>query len=388
MTDLTPAYTIKPPNWMRAPELTRVLDTLNFDNINARMVGGCIRNHFFNKDIYDIDIACIFTPEKTMEILNKHGIRTIPTGLKHGTITAHINGKNFEITTLRRDIETDGRHASVSFTDNWVDDAKRRDFTINALYADRDGSIYDPTDQGLHDIQHKIVRFIGNADQRIQEDYLRILRFFRFYADYHQGKPDVESLQACTNHQEGLSRLSDERIADELFKILGSPHAAKATSAIENHHILGLKKGVSAQLQILIDYQNRLDSNDIITRFHIASIDKKYIKNNKLLNFINNLNKFKKSWDGNIKHALYHFERPIVVQGLCVLKAKNGNIDDHMIAQAITIKPPEFPIITTDIMQTCNLSEGPELGKKIKEAEKIWINSGFQLTRDEILDRI
>ena len=128
MTILLPAHKIEPPSWMRTPELINLLDTLNHDNINARMVGGCIRNHYFEKNIYDIDIACIFNPEITIEICNSANIKTIPTGIEHGTITALINGKGFEITTLRKDIQTDGRHAKVQFTDDWTEDAKRREF--------------------------------------------------------------------------------------------------------------------------------------------------------------------------------------------------------------------------------------------------------------------
>jgi poly(A) polymerase len=134
MTTLLPAHKIKPPLWMQDPDLILVLDTLNQDDINARMVGGCIRNQYMNKTIYDIDIACKYNPEKSITVLKNNNIKTIPTGIKHGTITAHINGKNFEITTLRTDTKTDGRHAEIEFSDDWVKDAERRDFTINALY--------------------------------------------------------------------------------------------------------------------------------------------------------------------------------------------------------------------------------------------------------------
>ena len=164
MTTLLPVHKIQPPTWMRDIDLVRIMDTLNYNDTNARMVGGCIRNHYLNKPVLDIDIACIFPPDISADLLSSKGIRIIPTGIKHGTITAHINGKNFEITSLRRDVTTDGRHANVEFSNDWIEDAARRDFTINALYADRDGSIYDPLGNAFNDLQNHIVRFIGDPE--------------------------------------------------------------------------------------------------------------------------------------------------------------------------------------------------------------------------------
>lgn len=388
MSLLKPAYKIRPPAWMQTPELAKILDILNHDDINARMVGGCIRNHFFNKYVYDIDIACIFEPQKTISLLQEKGVRTIPTGIKHGTIAAHVNGHNFEITTLRQDTQTDGRHATVAFTDSWTEDAKRRDFTINALYADRDGSLYDPLGTGLSDIQNKIVRFIGNPDERIKEDYLRILRFFRFYAEYHSGEPDKEALQACTGNRDGLSTLSDERIADELFKILGSAHASKAITVMQDNHFFNLPPHSSEQIETLIHDQTKLEKQNILTRYNLLNIDKKYIKNNKQNKFIYNLNEFIEMYDGSVEKALYLYNREVVIQGLLTLKAQGQDIKDHTISQAMTLKRPEFPIVAADIQQAYGLGEGRDLGKKLKEAEKIWIESGFKLSRQDILARL
>ncbi len=388
MTTLLPAHKITPPEWMRDQDLILILDTLNHDDINARMVGGCIRNHYTNKSIYDIDIACKLTPDKSIEILKKQGIKTIPTGIEHGTITAHINDNNFEITTLRHDIKTDGRHAKVTFTTDWTEDAKRRDFTMNALYADRDGSIYDPTSTGLNDIQNHIVRFIGDADIRIQEDYLRILRFMRFYAEFHIGDPDKQSLSACIKHKDKISTLSDERIEDELNKILSKDSAPRAIKLIENHQILPIPIGTSTILSNLIELQNQLNLSNIYTRKYILINTKKHIKNKSILNYINKLYELKKTWDGNIKHALYMYGREVTTQGLLILKAEGHDITDIQISDAINTPVPQLPITATDIMQHFKIGEGREVGKKLKQAEAIWIESNFTLKHNQILEKM
>jgi len=389
MTPLLPVHKISPPIWMRDPDLIHVLDILNTDDINARMVGGCIRNYFFNKDVYDIDIACKLDVDKSIEILKSNGIRVIETGIKHGTITAHINGKNFEITQLRRDVETDGRHAKIENTDDWIEDAHRRDFTINALYADRDGSIYDPLGTGFSDLQNHIVRFIGDAETRITEDALRILRYFRFYGEYHHGDPDDKSFDACVTLKDKIHGLSDERIYDELFKILKFDSAYRAMKLMQNAQFFSIRTGNIEQLKSLIKYQNQLNHANALSRYFILKINNKYIKNNKQNKFVNNLNEFILWWNSDIKHALYLYERDVVIQGLLILKSQNNdNIDDMMITRAINDKIPQFPIIASDVMGKFKIPEGREVGEKMKQTEKIWIESDFQLSREDILEQI
>lgn len=389
MTILLPVHKISPPQWMRDPDLIRVLDLLNKDDINARMVGGCIRNHYFNKPVYDIDIACKTNSMKSIEILTSNAIRVIETGIKHGTITAHINGKNFEITQLRRDIETDGRHAKIEITNDWTEDAQRRDFTINALYADKDGNIYDPLDGGFSDLQNHIVRFIGDAETRITEDALRILRYFRFYGEYHSGKPDEESLNACVKLKDKIHALSDERIYDEVFKILKSDGAYCAMDLMQQAHIFPIEKDNIEHLKNLIELQNQLEKQDLPSRYHLLKIDNKYIKNNKQNKFINLLSEFISGWDGNIKRALYAYDRNIVIQGIFILKSQGHvDIDDMIITRAMNDKIPKFPIIASDIMNHFKIPEGRSVGEKMKLAEKIWIESNFKLSHDEILKQI
>ncbi|MBW6423033.1 CCA tRNA nucleotidyltransferase [Rhizobium sp. XQZ8] len=213
--------------WFQDPALTRVLALLNADGGEARVAGGAVRNALMGLPVADVDIATTLLPQKVVERANAAGIKAVPTGIEHGTVTLVIDGHPFEVTTLRRDIETDGRHAKVAFGTDWQADAERRDLTINALYADKDGAVIDLV-EGLPDIESRTVRFIGDASQRIAEDYLRILRFFRFFAYYGVGRPDADGLRASARAKEKLSTLSAERIWAETKKLLSAPDPSRA----------------------------------------------------------------------------------------------------------------------------------------------------------------
>jgi poly(A) polymerase len=228
---MKPAVAIDPPDWMRASGTAAVLKALTVDGATIRFVGGCVRDALLDvpvKDI-DIDLATTDTPERTTALLEAAGIKAIPTGIGHGTITAVTDGRHFEITTLRRDVETDGRWAVVEYTDDWEADAARRDFTVNALYADQDGTVYDPMD-GLPDLKVGCLRFVGEPEQRIEEDGLRILRFFRFFAYYGRSQPDMKSLAACESLADRVDSLSAERVAHELLLLLAAPDPLGALS--------------------------------------------------------------------------------------------------------------------------------------------------------------
>ena len=206
--------------WQYADGLTRVLAVLDDAYGGPRYVGGAVRDTLLGLPVSDVDIATALLPHEVIDRLEAGGIKAVPTGIDHGTVTAVADGKNYEITTLRRDVATDGRRASVAFATNWQEDAARRDFTINALYADpKTGEIFDYFD-GLSDLEAHRLRFIGDANQRIAEDFLRILRYFRFFARYGSGQPDADAIQACANGAHGLTALSRERIAQELTRIL------------------------------------------------------------------------------------------------------------------------------------------------------------------------
>ena len=208
--------------WMEKPSTQTVMNALQSDGRDARFVGGCVRDSLIGRsEISNIDIATPIEPDGVIALLEQAGLRAIPTGLEHGTITAVFEGEVFEITTLRRDIDTDGRHAKIAFSDNWLTDAQRRDFTINAIYCDVKGALYDPLG-GSKDLKSGKVRFVGNAEKRISEDFLRILRFFRFYAHFGSNTPDAEAISACTKSADKLKTLSGDRIRSELIKWLAA----------------------------------------------------------------------------------------------------------------------------------------------------------------------
>lgn len=228
---------ISPELWLGRPGMPALLESLGAARGDSRIVGGAVRDWLLDLEVSDIDIATRLSPPQVMDALEKAGIRAVPTGLAHGTVTAVSHGAHYEITTLRRDVETDGRHARVAFTDDWRADAERRDFTINALYAHPfDGTILDFFG-GVTDLGQHLVRFIGEPLRRIAEDHLRILRFFRFTARYAES-PDPEGLAACAARANDLMALSRERIRDELLKLLHLPDPAPTVGVMLDHAIL------------------------------------------------------------------------------------------------------------------------------------------------------
>lgn len=221
-------------SWISWPACRQLMAALQG---RGRFVGGAVRDTLLSRPVNDIDLTTPWHPDQTMALLQQAGIKVIPTGIDHGTVTAVIDHHGFEVTTLRRDVESHGRHATVAFTDDWAEDAARRDLTINALYADGDGVVFDPVG-GLNDLRAGHVRFIGAADQRIREDYLRLLRFFRFHAWYGRGPVDGDALEACTRLAAGLDILSVERVWIELRKLLAAPDPLVSLRPMVDHHIL------------------------------------------------------------------------------------------------------------------------------------------------------
>ncbi len=233
----SPVGQLPPQDWMRAAATRAVVAALTAEGAEVRFVGGCVRDALLHRPIRDIDIATRDTPDRVTALLRQAGIRAIPTGIAHGTVTAVIGTAHFEITTLRSDVETFGRHARVEFTDDWTVDAARRDFTINALSCRPDGMIFDPFD-GLADLGAGRVRFVGNAMRRIEEDVLRLLRYFRFYAHYGRPPADVDALAACRAQAHKLSGLSGERLRAEVMKLLQAPDPAGVLLLMQGHHVL------------------------------------------------------------------------------------------------------------------------------------------------------
>lgn len=237
---MEPVTHIQPQSWMTATATTAVMAALNGEAAAspiALFVGGCVRDSLLGHPVGDIDIATVLAPEEVSRRLQEAGLKVVPTGIAHGTVTAISEGQPFEITTLRVDVDTDGRRATVAFTDDWAADAARRDFTVNALFADRSGAVFDPVG-GLEDLQAGSVRFVGDAEQRIREDVLRLLRFFRFYARFGTPPPDRDAIAACTKLAVLLPSLSGERVAAELLKLLSTDDPATTLVLMSANGIL------------------------------------------------------------------------------------------------------------------------------------------------------
>jgi poly(A) polymerase len=228
---------IAPQDWMALPDTCAVMAALSADGAVARFVGGCVRDAVLGCAVKDIDIATTETPEIVIGLLDRAGLRSVPTGIAHGTVTAIAGGSHFEITTLRHDVETFGRHARVAFTDDWRADAERRDFTMNAMFCDLDGTLYDPTG-GLADLRAGRVLFVGDARARIQEDVLRLLRYFRFFAWYGKGAPDRDALAACAEFAPRLPDLSAERVWAETSRLLLAPDPAPVIRLMAKKEVL------------------------------------------------------------------------------------------------------------------------------------------------------
>jgi len=226
--------------WLTSPATRAVVTALEAAGGPdcVRFVGGCVRNALMGQPVDDIDLASRLLPGDAIQALTAAGLKVVPTGLAHGTVTAVSGRQPYEITTLRRDVSTDGRNATVAFTDDWTEDAARRDFRLNALYADASGAIHDPTGQGVADAREGRIVFVGDPETRIREDYLRILRFFRFFAWYGRGQPDAAGLEACADLAEGVDRLSAERVSKELLKLLAAPDPRPSVWAMARAGVL------------------------------------------------------------------------------------------------------------------------------------------------------
>ena len=232
-----PVGKIHPQPWMTAPETRAVLEALTRGGAEVRFIGGCVRDAVLKRPVRDIDLALPLPPDYVMKVLRERGIKVVPTGVDHGTVTAVVGPMHFEITTLRMDVETYGRRARVSFTDDWITDAARRDFTFNALSCTPEGDIYDYFD-GLEDLGHGRVRFVGSARERIGEDVLRLLRFFRFYAHYGRPPPDEDALMACREWAEKVQTLSGERVRVEVFRTLMATDPADVFQLMRDWRVL------------------------------------------------------------------------------------------------------------------------------------------------------
>lgn len=350
----------------------------------TRFVGGCVRNAVLGETIGDIDLATRLVPEEVMRRLKAARIKYVPTGLDHGTITAVLDGSGFEITTLRRDVATDGRRATVAFSDNWEDDARRRDFTMNTLLADLSGNIFDPLGQGLADLKKGRVVFVGNAGQRIAEDYLRILRFFRFHAAYGRGQPDKAALSACRDAAGRMGKLSRERVTQELVKILSGRRAADTVALMSKSGIL--KDVFLSSLKVerfkkLCRKQREMDEAALAARFsviaHPTRLKERLRLPLRILRLVDDIlaahTHFRsKTGKERILLSLYRFGREVTIQALLVKGVSSAHL-----AFARKAEIPVFKIQGRDLIRA-GMKPGPEVGKKLRRLEQAWIKGGFR----------
>jgi len=387
--------------WLDSDGVQSVMRALEAEGGVARFVGGCVRDALFHRPVRDIDIATDSTPEKVMELLTAAGLRYAPTGLAHGTITAIADGHGFEVTTLRHDAETDGRRAKVAFTDDWLVDAQRRDFTMNALYCDADGTLYDPVG-GLADIAAEKVRFIGAADDRIVEDYLRILRFFRFHAWYGTGEMDADGLQSCLRRQEGIGGLSIERIRTEFLRLLECPNPLPTVSVMAQTGILSaiLPEAVDiAALERVVGTEDAAGVADPLRRlvclfeadmsravalarsWKLSNDDKKRVKSLARARAVGSFS------DDEAKIALYEGGQTAFIDSLLVWSSRYDDRVAALLHLAQTWKRPTFPLNGQDVMAR-GVGEGQAIGQILNGLEGQWIAEVFAADRAELLARL
>ncbi|TNM62980.1 CCA tRNA nucleotidyltransferase [Aliirhizobium smilacinae] len=404
--------------WFRDAAVQRILALLNADGGEARVAGGAVRNALMGIAVADVDIATTLRPEVVVERASGAGIKAVPTGIEHGTVTLVLDGRGFEVTTLRRDIETDGRHAVVEFGTDWKADAERRDLTINALYADMRGEVIDLV-EGLKDISSRTVRFIGDASQRIAEDHLRILRFFRFFAYYGSGRPDADGLRACARAKEKLSSLSAERVWTETKKLLAAPDPSRALLWMRQsgvltqilpesekwgidgiHSLVAAEKSLGWKAEPLLRLSamvppdgQRLEA--LAKRLRLSNADALKLERwastpmppdevtdvgfTRLL--------YRHGTDGiltRIKLALASARA--AVEGDPVAMRKSARLS-QLLTTAENYVKPNFPLSGADVV-AAGVPAGKRVGEVLKELEEFWISRNFLPERPELAARL
>jgi len=403
--------------WLNDPPLQALLAALSKGTDKARIAGGAVRNALLGEPVSDIDIATTTVPEETSRRAAAAGFKLVPTGIEHGTVTAVADGKAYEVTTLRSDIETDGRRAKVRFGTEWKDDAERRDFTINALYAEADGTVIDLVG-GVADLESRTLRFIGDAEARIREDYLRILRFYRFFALYGRGRPDAAGVKATARLKDGIEQLSAERVWAELRKLLAAPDPSRAllwmrqagvlTKALPEsekwgidaiHGLVAAEASLGwtadpiARLEAIVP-PDRVRMADLSERLKLSGADASRLEQWASAD----LPKPGAS-EGDLARLLYRGKPQGIVDrlALALAAARVRAVQDdaammeaggyaRLLAFARNWKPPEMPVKGRDLADL-GFASGPHMGKTLKRLEEAWITSGFALGRDALLER-
>ena len=380
------------PEWLYSDFFLSVIKVLGRGNVC--FVGGAVRDSLLGIAVSDIDMATSHTPKVVLQLLGDASIKTIPTGLQHGTITAIGDHQTCEITTLRRDVATDGRHAEVEFTDDWQVDAERRDFTINALYATPGGKIFDPVG-GFADLRHRRVKFIGEPEQRIREDALRIIRFYRFSARFAE-HIDRAGQAACGKCVDMIDGLSVERIRDELLKILSRAEILPTLELMQQsgvlHQILGDDwqpvtiqnyRASEAQLNAPINslvrlYQlvgNAQSASETAAKFKLSNKDRQF-----LINVESAVEQAAVESAADVRKSFYRFGKPATCAAHIILSSGVYSLVEELSEKWAV---PEFPLRGRDLIALGAVA-GPELGDALARLERCWIDSDFSLTKNQL----
>ena len=386
----------------------KIFESINsFSSISEiRYVGGCIRKIIQKEIVDDIDLATNLTPQQVCESLKNSNINYYETGIEHGTITAIIDDYKFEITSLREDIKTDGRHAEVRFSSDWKKDASRRDFTINSIYSDIEGNLFDPFN-GKEDLKNGVVKFIGDQEQRIKEDYLRILRYLRFYLSYSKHKHDSKTSKLIKKNIAGVSNLSKERLLDELKKYVKSNILTKLSKdkfSVElfeiifpqikkikffsNLNIFAKKKLQEANFifilsLLIVDGSDNVDY--FIYKFNISKKDQKRIK--KIDNFYSEKITVKSFSEKNLNKFFYFHGKQAVIDILSYRLFYLKKLDEKLLNSINIFKSkilPTMPVGAKVLMEKYGIPEGKSLGNKLKMIEEEWANNNFELSSKQI----
>ncbi|WP_249695846.1 CCA tRNA nucleotidyltransferase [Stappia sp. WLB 29] len=408
-------------DWLGEPALQAVFDALEQAGDAVRVVGGAVRNTLLGVAVSDIDIATTAEPDTVIRRVEAAGLKAVPTGVDHGTVTVVSEGRAFEVTTLREDVETHGRHATVRFGRDWQHDAARRDFTMNALYAARDGTLFDPVG-GLPDLAARRVRFIGEADRRIREDYLRILRFFRFHAQYGEGEPDAEGLAACERLKDGLAGLSAERIGAEMRKLVGARGAVATLEAMLDADIMPLvlvPHGGLAPFRALraldalcastrepalalaaLSEGGEAELDALADRLRLSNAERRRMKAARLAADAARAKLAGGKPDPAEPEALrlsalellYRHGREAATDGVLLAAAEARRAADDaglraLLAAVAALDVPRLPVSGGDLTKA-GLAPGPKVGEGLRLAETHWIDSGFSLDRAALVSAV
>ena len=388
--------------------ISKIFDAIDSYSSSSeiRYVGGCIRKIINKEKIDDIDLATNLEPIQVCEALGQNKINFHETGIKHGTITALIDNYKFEITSLREDVSTDGRHAQVKFSQDWKKDASRRDFTINAIYSDKEGNLFDPYN-GKEDLKKGEINFIGDTETRIKEDYLRILRYFRFFLNYSKQKHKPEIIKSLRMNIDGISKLSKERLLDELRKMINSKsliELSKDKISLEfikiifpelkyfniftkiNSYLYEILQEVDFIFLISLLIIDETDNADyFIYKFNISKKDQKRIKN--IDEFYKKKLTSKTFNENNLNSIFYYKGKEALIDILYFKLFKSKKFDNHLIELTKLFKEKSIPImpIKADILiSKYKIPEGKILGNKLKLIEDIWVKNNFKISDNEV----